>query len=110
MKILYWLRRIGRQLRRRSVPFQTEHVLDVPDHLQPNRLYLVGDQRRPWVTVFLCPSGCGAAIELNLLPEARPCWRVLQSWDTTVTLTPSIDRMVGCRSHFWVRKGLIEWA
>jgi len=26
-----------------------------------------------------------------------------------ISLHPSIDRTVGCKSHFWVRKGKIIW-
>jgi hypothetical protein len=48
-------------------------------------------------------------IQLNLLPDAEPLWSLTKHRDGTVTLSPSIWRQKGCRSHFFIRKGQIEW-
>src|SRR5258706_7892587 len=109
MSIIYWLRKTLRHLQKKTVPLRTIVVNEAPEPLQPNLLYLVGTRHHPWAVIFLCPSGCKAAIELNLLPEARPCWRIRKHWDSTVTLYPSVDRVTGCKSHFWIRRGTIEW-
>lgn len=110
MNILYWLRRTFRQLQNKTVPLRTVVLDEAPEFLDPGVLYLLGMGQRPWAAVFTCPCGCTARIELNLLPEARPCWKMRMRWDSTVSLSPSIDRMAGCRSHFWIRNGLVEWA
>ena len=48
-------------------------------------------------------------IELNLLPQVRPCWSAEEHQDHTVTLTPSVWRQSGCRSHFILRRGRVSW-
>jgi hypothetical protein len=109
MEILYWLRRAVRRLRRKSDPLHTSVVNDAPESPDPNEIYLLGVGQKPWAAVFRCPCGCRATISVNLLPEARPSWAVKRHLDSTVTLWPSVDRMVGCRSHFWIRRGVVEW-
>ena len=56
-----------------------------------------------------CPCGCGETIELLVLDGAKPRWDVLIDKKNLPTLHPSVWRQTGCRSHFWVRKGRINW-
>ncbi|MGE0288414.1 MAG: DUF6527 family protein [Bradyrhizobium sp.] len=58
---------------------------------------------------MMCPCGCGEVIELNLLQQARPCWNAQEHQNGTVSVTPSVWRRKGCRSHFWLRRGRIDW-
>ncbi|MGD9420073.1 MAG: DUF6527 family protein [Verrucomicrobiota bacterium JB025] len=59
---------------------------------------------------MLCPCGCGCLIHLNLLFDlSRPRWDVRQEADGSATITPSIWRNNGCRSHFVLRHGRIRW-
>jgi hypothetical protein len=58
---------------------------------------------------MICPCGCKEVINLNLLKTVRPRWSVKEHPDRTVTLTPSVWRQKGCRSHFFLRRGRIEW-
>jgi len=108
MKPLYWLRRGYRWVRGQAPPLRTLVVEELSGEPEAGVIYLLGVDQKPWAAAFLCPCGCGSLIELNLLPEARPCWQVKRQWDTTVTLWPSVNRLTGCRSHFWLRRGLIE--
>jgi hypothetical protein len=110
MKILYWARRAATVLQRKVTPLQTLRVTDTPDVVERNTLYLVGSKERPWAAMLLCPCSCGATIGLNLVPEAHPCWTIRTHWDSTATLSPSINRTVGCRSHFWIKSGVVDWA
>lgn len=110
MKPLYWIRRLVGRVRDETPPLRTLAVADIPENPKFGAIYLLGLYQKPWAAAFLCPCGCGALIKLNLLPEARPCWHAKQHWDASVSLTPSVERLTGCRSHFWVRRGLIEWA
>lgn len=85
------------QSRRLTIELSTE----LPDELHANTLYLVGDSQ-PWQAALLCPCGCGAPIQLSLLPTDSPSWTV-SSGRKGVTLSPSIWRTDGCRAHFFVR-------
>jgi hypothetical protein len=51
-----------------------------------------------------CPCGCGAIISLNLIPNIKPCWKVKLN-----NITPSINRNIGCKSHFSIVGGKVEW-
>lgn len=84
-------------------------VDEQPKELSPGECYLVGEGRFRWFAVFVCPCGCQDGVVLNLLTEMRPCWRVDVHEDEVVTFHPSINRQVGCRSHFTVRLGSVTW-
>jgi hypothetical protein len=89
--------------------FRPVHVEDFPDALSPGSVYLAGEGENLWAAAMLCPCGCGEMIELNLLPQVRPRWAVDEHVDGTITLTPSVWRQKGCRSHFILRSGRIVW-
>jgi hypothetical protein len=110
MNILYFIRCHYRKLLKKNTPLRTVVVEEVPDSIEPGAFYLLGKGQKPWAAVFQCPCRCDATIELNLLAETRPCWRVRRHWDSSPSLWPSVNGFVGCRSHFWLEKGLIRWA
>jgi hypothetical protein len=83
-------------------------VDECPDRLQRLRLYLIGGVA-PWSAAFLCPCGCGEVIHLSLLIDDRPSWRLSFDRDGLPTLSPSVWRTKGCRSHFFLRQGSIVW-
>jgi hypothetical protein len=83
---------------------------DLPSVLKPSTLYLVTENNIPWEAAMICPCGCGARIELNLLPDEYPRWRYRRGKNHLPTLYPSIDRLVGCKSHFFLQDGQILWA
>ncbi|WP_420496783.1 DUF6527 family protein [Szabonella alba] len=56
-----------------------------------------------------CPCGCGDIIELLVIAEAKPRWDVGADRERRPTLSPSVWRKTGCRSHFWVRRGRVQW-
>lgn len=84
-------------------------VDDVPDNLKKHRVYLVREDGQLWQVAMLCPCGCSAVIQLCVLPDSRPNWSVTLHADRTVTLCPSVWRTTGCRSHFFLRCGRIDW-
>lgn len=92
-----------------SRPFRAAAVDDVPALLAPGVVYLVGEGGHLWCAALRCPCGCGATIQLGMLREARPCWSATVHADGTVSLTPSVWRRVGCRSHFVLERGRIRW-
>ena len=90
--------------------YRVERVVDVPDAPREHLLYAIADPRQaPWAVAFVCPCGCGAIIQLALVVGGGPSWRLHRDWLGRPSLHPSIWRVRGCRSHFWLRRGLIEW-
>lgn len=82
---------------------------DLPTRPKHKTLYIVLEDDLPWSVGMMCPCGCGAIIHLNLLPDERPRWKVINHDDNKVSLTPSIWRTVNCRSHFWFRENRVYW-
>ncbi len=89
--------------------FRCIRVDEFPDKIDGSKVYLAGEGDNLWAAAMLCPCGCGEVIELNLLQQARPCWSAQEHPDGTISLAPSVWRQKGCRSHFFVRHGLIDW-
>jgi hypothetical protein len=106
-----WQKALGflQRLLRRERPLQVRRVEELPDLLDRRHLYVAGEGLHLWFAAFLCPCGCGATVQLSLMLEGRPRWQLSEHPDGTATLTPSVWRTKGCRSHFWVRRGRIEW-
>ena len=103
------LRRLWHWLRGYPSAFRVVHVKDVPEKCKGGVLYLVGENGHQWFAVFVCPCGCGEVIQLSLLPDSRPRWSVELHADETASLHPSVWRVKGCRSHFFLRRGLVSW-
>jgi hypothetical protein len=104
------LRRWWTSIRTRWRPYLGIN-LEIDEHppvLQPHRIYLMGNP--VWRVAFLCPCGCGSVVELCVLPEAIPHWKLTVDNKRRVTLQPSVWRTAGCRSHYFVRLGRIVWA
>ena len=89
--------------------FQGTRVEEFPEKLDKAKVYLAGEGDNLWAAAMICPCGCGEVIEINLLKQARPCWSVQEHSDGTITLAPSVWRQKGCRSHFLLRHGRIDW-
>lgn len=95
--------------RRTPRPWKTAVVEDLPEKPLPSTVYLVGEGEYLWSVAFVCPCGCGELVQLNLLPDARPRWTAERHPDGTVSVSPSVWRVAGCRSHFFLRRGRVEW-
>ena len=95
--------------RDRAPRIRYERMDDFPETLQPKTLYLAGDTPHLWAAAMLCPCRCGDTIHLNLLEQESPCWSVRFHRDGSVSVTPSVWRTKGCRSHFFIRSSRIEW-
>ena len=91
-------------------PYRTMVVEEsLPARLRRRTVYIVREDGFDEQLALLCPCGCGRVLQLNLLADERPCWRVVQNVDATVTLHPSAWRTKGCGSHFRLRNGRIQW-
>lgn len=96
-------------LLRQPVPLKTIKVVELPDELEAKKIYVAGENRFLWFAALLCPCGCGAILQVSLLTDTRPRWCLTEHKDGTVSLHPSVWRVKDCRSHFFLRRGLIEW-
>jgi hypothetical protein len=84
-------------------------VAELPRVLVPGTAYLIGEGEHRWAVALRCPCGCRETIQLNLVPEMRPRWTARVEDDRTLSLSPSVWRQVGCRSHFVMNRGRVAW-
>lgn len=94
---------------RKPLQFKAEYSVDIPEKPQPGKLYLVGSGEHIWCAAFVCPCGCKELVQLSLLPTSSPRWDYRLEAERNVSLFPSVRRVRGCRSHFFVKHGQIEW-
>ncbi len=99
---------ISERLGVRKRRFMVECVEELPDQVKPTRLYAIGSGE-PWLAAMECPCGCDGVIQLSLLEYDSPHWSLRVEPNGTGTITPSVWRTRDCRSHFFLRKGVIEW-
>lgn len=102
--LIYLLEIIGLRARR----LRCVVIPEIVDHPQSFRLYAIGEEE-PWLASFLCPCGCGDLIQLSLLRNDSPSWCLTIDEENLPTLSPSVWRTRGCRSHFYLRRGAIDW-
>lgn len=88
---------------------RTIHLEELPEQLDAGVVYVLGEGPHRWFVALLCPCGCGATVQVSLLADAKPRWHLLEHPDKTISLHPSVWRKVGCRSHFFLRNGCIQW-
>lgn len=93
-----------------SWPYRTVVLKeDLRTPLRARTLYVVQEDGFAEQAAMLCPCNCGRVLQMNLIPDERPCWQLIQHADGTATLHPSIWRKKDCRSHFWFRRGRVQW-
>ena len=107
-RLLQWA--FGRLRRQAPEPpcFRLSHADELPEAVEPLTIVAVGEGEHLWYAVLACPCGCGETIQLSLLPDERPRWR-LTVHEGVPTLSPSVWRHRGCQSHFILRDGLVTW-
>ncbi len=90
--------------------FSYKYVEDLPLIIEPDIIYIIGENSMFWMLGFTCPCGCQLTINLNLLEKSFPCWDYNIQNNSLITLSPSIRRVKGCKSHFFIQKGCVIWA
>lgn len=88
--------------------FRAWTVEDVPDSPAARVVYLVGQPDEYWLALVRCPCGCGEPISLPMTTGTDPCWHFNANMRRP-SLTPSIWRTTGCKSHFFLRNGRVVW-
>lgn len=102
-RLLEWL------TSRRGRRWHVHQVEDLPDALTPLTVYVIGEHGHQWYAAMQCPCGCGDTLQLSLHAEASPRWTLQRRWDGAPSLSPSIWRRTGCRSHFFLEGGRVRW-
>lgn len=83
---------------------------DPPEDPAKRRVYLIGDPDLPWAAAFLCPCGCDELVQLSLMRNDDPSWIAGGKDGEPASVHPSIWRIRGCCSHFFIKNGRIIWA
>ncbi len=107
-----WLRGLRRWVHKllpKRVLYTAVHVNDLPDKYEGGRVYIVGENSHVWSAALKCPGGCGVLLEINLVPDMRPLWRIDENRDGTVTIEPSVWRKTDCKCHFRITDGRVRW-
>ncbi|WP_287181615.1 DUF6527 family protein [Mesorhizobium sp.] len=63
---------------------------------------------KPRSLLIACPDGCGGSLSVNLDPRAGKAWRLYRKGNA-ISLSPSVWRDGGCKSHFIVWQSRIIW-
>ena len=90
-------------------PYRSVMVGELPDRLAKKTVYIAGEGQHLWYVAMICPCGCGETLHMSLLRDARPRWTVSVDQDGLPSLSPSVWRQVGCRSHFFLVRGRVRW-
>jgi len=113
MEMSSWLKQIENHFVKPSLKgagyYKFKFYKDDPQDVSDRVIYIVGERQHYWKLCFRCPCGCNEVISLNLLKQANPRWRFIIRW-RRITIYPSIWRKIGCKSHFHIRKGKVDWS
>jgi len=56
-----------------------------------------------------CPCGCGDVITVNLMKSVYPHWETSTNGLGGLDISPSLRKITGCKSHFFVKNSQIIW-
>ena len=86
-----------------------EYVEDMPlvYEMKPEILYI---QKKYHQLGHLCPCGCGEPVLIPYKHSGNDDGWELKISENGVSLHPSILRMSGCKSHYFITNGEINWA
>ena len=108
MKLRRWWQNVQESIR----PRRRMRVIDsdmLPSILPRRDLIVTREDQEDWSIGMYCPCGCGETIELLVVPEAQSSWSFSIDYRGRPSLSPSVWRRTGCRSHFWLREGRVIW-
>lgn len=108
MKSPFWWRRF----KSRALPARHLRIIEgdsLPGRLPRRNIVLARDGDEDWCVGMRCPCGCCRTIELLIVQGVAPRWDLRVDSRGRPTLEPSVFLQTGCRSHFWLRSGRIQW-
>jgi hypothetical protein len=114
MKKLNFIHRTIRDMlwTRKQFQYKIEIIPDNPktEDLKENIVYVVGEKTFTKWAYLKCPCGCEDNIMLSLNKAHFPSWSVKQDKVGRATISPSIKKLTGCKSHFLIKKGKLIWS
>lgn len=81
---------------------------ELPRELAPHCLTVAQEDGTLWSAGMNCPCGCSRRLEVMLLEGVKPRWDLKVNRGLP-SLHPSVWVKDGCRSHFWLRDGVVHW-
>lgn len=84
----------------------TQHPTD--EEIENNVIYVVGGKGYQKWAYFRCPTDRSEIIQLSLMRNYRPCWRVQPDWLHRPTIHPSVRQTDGSFAHFWIKRGKVS--
>lgn len=100
----------------RAESFALKYLLHHPNpgKMETGVLYLErADSGAPQFAHFLCPCGCGDVTSIpaqgSMTLKSRPKWDFKEDPEGLPTITPSVHKLDGCESHYFIRGGKVEW-
>lgn len=80
-----------------------------PDKMNAGTIYIVGGKGFQKWAYFRCPADAAEIVQLSLMKERRPRWRVKGDFLGRPTVHPSVRQLDGTFAHFWIRNGRVDW-
>jgi hypothetical protein len=108
MRLPLWWRRLVS----RFAPPRRLRIVEgdsLPKRLPWRDVVLAREEHEDWCVGMRCPCGCEQTLELLIIREAKPRWDLSINAAGLPSLKPSVSRRTGCRSHFWLRDGRVDW-
>lgn len=84
----------------RIAEFRFVSVVEEPQDIESGVVYHSDSEKIAW---FRCPCGCNDRLALNLA-NGKPAWTI-----SGTTIKPSVQRTIGCKSHFNIVDGKVVW-
>lgn len=78
----------------------SEHFREI--EMKSNIIYICKNDE---VIYLRCPCGCNDLLKFSTMENVKPSWKIINN----KTIKPSIQRQVGCFSHFSIIKNEIYW-
>lgn len=80
-----------------------------PDKIKKDTVYIVGGRDYIKWAYLRCPCGCNDIIMLSLDRKNFHSWTVKQDLLGRASVSPSINKLAGCKSHFFIKRGKLIW-
>lgn len=94
----------------RFIDYGVVELANRPKQIPERTIVIIGSgTKKKWI-LLMCPCGCGETLTLSLMQSHKPNWKASKDKWSRVTLSPSVWKNDGCRSHFFIKKGKILWA
>ncbi len=82
---------------------------EFPEYCKKYEINLIGENDQFDFLSMTCPCGCKEQLKLSLVKKDKPHWEVIIN-NKKISISPSIWKNKGCKSHFFIRNSKVIWA